>query len=488
MSVTAEDIKARVAIAKQREQLKQRIPQQQEIDIDQAPQQEQTVGEFAEGAGQSLLQGATLGFSDEVQAVIAAAVASPFVSDKTFSQLMVDARQSLRQEQDQFREENPATAFGLELAGGAITGGAGLTRSAAKQTLGRTIAKGAATGAGVGGVAGTGFADEDEFLSTGTLKSAGTGATFGAALGGLTPAGIRAFAESGKLIHKSAPRALLQTALKPRPSISQADRSRMVETSLKEGIMPTVRGLRKITDKLNVLDKSLEDIIDTATASGKTIPKSRLFSELKKLRRDLGGAKIDAGTDLNHIDNVAKAFDEQLKAIGKTRLTPTEVQKLKSDAYTRINFDLKQGKTSFAKNEAKKAIARSAKKSLEVLDPNVQGTNQRMSDLLQLNKELGGVSNRIANRNIVSLDTAAKIAAGGASGIPGGTALGVTVSALGAPGVKARTALILENLRKVSEASKITGSLPPELQGAMGVLIGRTQDALNQQIEDLEEE
>ena len=155
--------------------------QAQPIDVDSdAVDSSQTTGEFVEGAGQSLMQGATLGFSDEIQSVIAAAVASPFVSDKTFSQLMVDARKSFRDEQEQFREESPVTATGLEIVGGALTGGAGLARTGVKQGLAKTIAKGAATGAGVGAVAGAGFADEDEFLSTGTVEKAKTGAEFGA--------------------------------------------------------------------------------------------------------------------------------------------------------------------------------------------------------------------------------------------------------------------------------------------------------------------
>ena len=60
---------------------------------------------FAGGASQSLLQGATLGFSDEIQSVIAATVAAPFVSDKTFGQLMTDARASFREENERFKEE-----------------------------------------------------------------------------------------------------------------------------------------------------------------------------------------------------------------------------------------------------------------------------------------------------------------------------------------------------------------------------------------------
>ena len=78
---------------------------------------------FAGGAAQQFLQGATLGFSDEIQATIAALVSAPFISDKTFGQIMADARQSFREENQQFQEKNPLLSTGLQVAGGLTTGG-----------------------------------------------------------------------------------------------------------------------------------------------------------------------------------------------------------------------------------------------------------------------------------------------------------------------------------------------------------------------------
>ena len=81
-------------------------------------EEEQSVGDFAKGTLEAFTQGGTLGFSDEIESVIAATIASPFVSDKTFGELMKDARKSIRDEQAEFREKNPKTALAAEVTVG----------------------------------------------------------------------------------------------------------------------------------------------------------------------------------------------------------------------------------------------------------------------------------------------------------------------------------------------------------------------------------
>jgi len=177
------------------------IPEGFSIDPPEQPQQ-QTAGEFASGAGQSLLQGATLGFADEIQSVIAAAVAAPFITDKTFGQLMTDARASLREEQEKFREQNPATSLGLELAGGLATGGVGLARTGAAKagtTLAGNVGRGVGTGVATGGAAGAGFADEEQLLSEGTLRKGAEGAVVGGVAGGVLSGIIGKFAQGSRL-------------------------------------------------------------------------------------------------------------------------------------------------------------------------------------------------------------------------------------------------------------------------------------------------
>ncbi len=142
---------------------------------------------FISGVASAGLEGATLGLDDEIKSFIAAAWASPFVSDKTFGQLMVDARNSLREDKTKFAEKNPKTALAANIAGGIATGGVGATRAgvtAAAKEGGKELVKATAKfGAVTGAAAGAGFADADEFISVETALGAALGAGGGAALG-----------------------------------------------------------------------------------------------------------------------------------------------------------------------------------------------------------------------------------------------------------------------------------------------------------------
>lgn len=182
------------------QQVEQQPPQP--VIEQQAQPQEPEITSLGQGA-QSLLLGATLGFSEEIQSVLAAAVASPFVSDRSFGELMSDARRSFREEQAQFREEQPKTALGAEIVGGLVTGGIGAAR-ALSATGAKQIAKqGAKIGAGLGTVAGAGFADAPELFSLDTALGAAIGTVAGGTIGAILPVAISAVASGIRSITKN---------------------------------------------------------------------------------------------------------------------------------------------------------------------------------------------------------------------------------------------------------------------------------------------
>lgn len=299
---------------------------------------------------------------------------------------------------------------------------------------------------------------------------------------------VKTLAKSGKAIPQALPEKLLQSALKFKPSISQKQRTNMTKTALKEGIMPTVAGLEKVAERLSTLNTKMDAIIDGATSRGTMIPVGAVFSELRKVRKELGGVKVDAVIDLRIVNKVAKSLGEQLKTLGKKKITPRELQDLKTNAYQKINFDIKQGQAGFAKNEARSAIARGAKGALEGIDPNIQAINRASGDLLELSGELDSVVNRLDNRNLISLDTAAKIAAGAGLGTAVGSPIlgsvvGVTAAVAGNPRVKAKTAIILENIRKNADTVElINNKLPPVLARSLATQAGRINESLNSQL------
>ena len=145
---------------------------------------EMSTAESLAGGGRTALQGLTLGFGDEAEA----GLRTGFGLLGDYDATVADIRSNIKD----FRRENPATALGLELGGGLLTGGLGAAR-AAGTTLGREALKrygttgfGAGVGATEGAIAGVGAGEDLGSRVTGGL----IGGTFGGALGGAIPSVI----------------------------------------------------------------------------------------------------------------------------------------------------------------------------------------------------------------------------------------------------------------------------------------------------------
>ena len=148
--------------------------------------QQETGGEEKQfGFFDSILQGLTLGFSDE----IASAISAGEVSGPEYDRQMAMRRYA----REEFEEENPGMALTGEILGGLapglLTGGAGLAlaggrtalRQGGKAGLARLVGTEAGVGAGTGAVAGAGTADPGE-RGAGAGLGAGLGGTLGVAL------------------------------------------------------------------------------------------------------------------------------------------------------------------------------------------------------------------------------------------------------------------------------------------------------------------
>lgn len=149
------------------------------------PEQPKPQDSHALNMDREVLQGMTLGFSDEIGAGMAALAAS-MTTDATFKDAYKDIVSHVRQEQNAFREQHPVSSTVGQVVGGALTGkGAGLDKLGAKAgaKAASRLAANAKGGAVVGGLAGAGFADEDKI--EGAAMGAATGALGGAVAGEL---------------------------------------------------------------------------------------------------------------------------------------------------------------------------------------------------------------------------------------------------------------------------------------------------------------
>lgn len=133
------------------------------------------------GLGRQLLQGASLGFGDEVLAAIRA----PF-TEETYGEELEHERGAM----ERYEQQRPNVALGAEIAGGfALPGGAAsqfIRRGG--NLLGRT-ARSSGVGSAYGGAYGYGTGEEG---TSERLESAGEGAVSGAVIGGAVPPALSA--------------------------------------------------------------------------------------------------------------------------------------------------------------------------------------------------------------------------------------------------------------------------------------------------------
>ena len=135
------------------------------------------VGGKAGGMGRGLLQGMTMGASDEITASGVAALRKVTGDDRPISDIYGQELTQERGRLGQFRETNPALAYGSEIAGGI----------AAPLGAATSVKGAAALGGGLGAVSGA-------LTSEGDMRDRATGALTGGVLGALLGGGLHATA------------------------------------------------------------------------------------------------------------------------------------------------------------------------------------------------------------------------------------------------------------------------------------------------------
>lgn len=140
------------------------------------PKMERTYGDIAADIGRAALQGATMGFSDEIYGLYAS-----FMKGKSYEQ----ARDEVRQGLERFKDTDPVKAHGFEIISGLLT--AGIGGAAALGAKIGTKAGAAAYGALEGGLYGAGTAEEMSDIPAGVGVGMATGALGGIAGEALIP-------------------------------------------------------------------------------------------------------------------------------------------------------------------------------------------------------------------------------------------------------------------------------------------------------------
>lgn len=288
--------------------------------------------------GRKVLQGATVGLGNKIQAGIAALTARPFVKDRSISELYREARDELRAEDKAFSKANPKTALALELIGGLSTGAAGATKLAPKLVRAGKLGKAAllsGTGAIAGGVGGFGYSEGEtakEQLAD-TLTGAGVGAVLNPALAGtgnllLKPA-LKSLEKAKKLTpYQKSVEKLKQFGIKlTTGQQTGSETAKTIETTLSGSVVggKLRKTMNEGREQLQRKFMSMAGFKDNDIAEG-LVTKEALDNAYDNLSRKytkaLGGKTVSFG------DDFAKSIDSIGEQQGRLLVEKRQVKKL----------------------------------------------------------------------------------------------------------------------------------------------------------------
>lgn len=272
------------------------------------------------------------------------------------------------------------------------------------------------------------------------------------------------------------PRKAAASALKLPTTMPRKDRAAVVETVLENKLLPNEKGYQRLVDLQEDLGNQIDVLIAQANATGQRIPASRLLRGMKDVRGRLGGAGINAMEDLRAVQTTIDDWLDGLKAQGIRTLGIEDLQKIKTDAYKRINFNKSQQKAVVGSEEAAKSIAGEARKQIEKQVPAIADVNRRYGDLERAKPVFERAASRIENRDFMGIGTPVKTTAGGAIGGIPGALFGLATGGMDMPSVKSRAAIQAEALRKMGFGKGMTPAETWTLQRALAAQAGRMRD------------
>lgn len=249
---------------------------------------------------------------------------------------------------------------------------------------------------------------------------------------------------------KTQPKEMWVSAVKPYKKFDDADIEDAADLSLTEQIMPTPSGMKKLDRQMIRIGDQIDKLIETAENTGQRIPYPKFFKPVRELRNKWQqSSRPEAFADVKALDAYMKSYLAQLKKQQKTdipKLSPKQLQEVKTELYRLINFDRTQQTTRLPIEQTRKALARGSRESIEGLAPGISEANQAWGRRANLREILDGPVARIQNRDLVGIGVPMKATAGAVMGgdfAPLTGLLGATMGALDAPTNKVRAAMAL---------------------------------------------
>ena len=256
------------------------------------------------------------------------------------------------------------------------------------------------------------------------------------------------------------PEGMYESALKPSTTLSNADRTALVQTGLEKGIPVSQGGLAKLGDLMDDTNAKIQAVIDKdPTRPITTVPAIR---NLDAVRAKFGD-QVTPQPDLNEINQVESNFLQNPKlqvqgaGPGPASLPASAAQKMKSGTYTALG-DKAYGELKSANIESQKGLARGLKDEIATQFPEINDLNADDSRMLDLQPVLERAVNRIGNHQLIGIGTPIAGATGAA--LTGSGKIGMVVGTLKAvvdnPIVKSRLAIALSKANNIPFAQAVS--------------------------------
>jgi len=208
-------------------------------------------------------------------------------------------------------------------------------------------------------------------------------------------------------------RTLQRSSVKPSGTIPAPVRERIVETTLREGLRPSGRGVAKAQGIIDDLSGKVDDLIKRA-GDGDGIYPEALYVYMDDLRdRKRGG--VETERDLAAINRqeakVRAQVDEILAESGSDRLTAAQLQRLKKSLQAEGGYNVK-GPKKQSRAAANRTMGRAAREAVEELAPDVAAENQRLGAVIEAKGPLEAARSRIENQRVLGIPDALNLASG----------------------------------------------------------------------------
>lgn len=212
--------------------------------------------------------------------------------------------------------------------------------------------------------------------------------------------------------------------------LTPLQRKTIAGTAIRAGVAPNIRGIQKVSQKLENIDVEIDTNIRRAVEVGSPIPINKLMAEFENLKKDF----FLTGTPAKHfkeIDDIKRGLREASKQMRQKALSPAEAQtlirKIQDDTQA---YRLKMEEAP-AGIRAQNAIEKAATSALEEIIPELRKLNRQSKEFKDLKAALNTASKGIKIGDLLRIfkGPAIGLAAGGGGMAAGLGIHGVTAAA-----------------------------------------------------------